>query len=114
MKVVYVAGKFRGKTPWEVHCNVQRAEAAALAVAEAGAMPMVPHKNTEHYDKLLTDHFWLDGTMELLRRCDAIYVFDDLHLQTSEGTRAEVAEAKLRGLPVLIGERAMRAWVLAA
>jgi hypothetical protein len=30
MKVVYIAGKFRGPNAWEIHRNVHRAEQAAL------------------------------------------------------------------------------------
>jgi len=111
MKIVYVAGKFRGETPWEVHRNVVQAEAAALDVARAGAMPLCPHKNTEHFDGMLTNEFWLAGTMELLRRCDAVYVFDPGHTETSSGTRAEVDEARRRGLPVFLDLDTLSEWV---
>lgn len=72
MPIVYVAGKFRGKTPWDVHLNVTHAETFALAVALLGASPLCPHANTAHFDKQLDDKFWLDATARLLEVSDAI------------------------------------------
>jgi hypothetical protein len=114
VKLVYIAGAFRAATPWAVHRNVARAEAAALQVAEAGAMPVCPHKISEHFDGLLTDAFWLAGTMELMRRCDAVYIFDPEHILRSRGTEAEVAQADLCGLPIFVGGTGLlllRDWV---
>ena len=71
MKVVYIIGPFRGKSHWEVAENVRNAERLGLEVAKLGAMPLIPHKNTENFDGLLTDEFWIEGTKELLRRADA-------------------------------------------
>jgi nucleoside 2-deoxyribosyltransferase len=104
MKLIYVAGKFRGKNHWEVRTNVLRAEEAALQLAINGAFPVVPHKNTENFDGLLTDKFWLDGTMELMRRCDGVWIFNQHHLDTSTGTRAEMAEARRLDIPVFLGD----------
>lgn len=71
MKVVYVAGPFRAKTAWGVAENVRAAERVALQIARLGAMPLCPHANTAHFDGECTANFWLEGTLELLRRCDA-------------------------------------------
>jgi nucleoside 2-deoxyribosyltransferase len=101
MKVVYVAGKFRGKTNWEIQQNVRRAEEVSLRVAELGAMPLCPHKNTEHFDGLLTAEFWLAGTLELMRRCDAVVLVEGW--RNSSGTMAEIEEANRLGIPVYDG-----------
>ena len=98
MKVVYVAGKFRGKTAWDVAENVRAAERVGFAVAAAGAMPLIPHANTAHLDGTLTGQFWLDGTMELLRRCDAVMMVPGW--PDSKGALAEREEANRLGLPV--------------
>ncbi len=103
MKLVYVAGKFRGPTAWDVAENVRRAEQAGLRVARAGAMPVIPHANTAHFDGQFNDAFWLEGTLEMLRRCDAIYVINQTDLATSKGTQGEHSEAVLMGIPVFIG-----------
>lgn len=97
--VVFIAGPYRGATPWDVEQNVRRAEALALRVAGAGAMPLCPHANTRFFDKQLTDEFWLAGIQELLRRCDAVALVDGW--ERSAGARAEVALAEGLGIPVL-------------
>jgi uncharacterized protein DUF4406 len=87
MPVVYVAGPFRAATAWKRHRNILEAEALAFRVAELGAMPLCPHTNTANFDGELTDGFWLAGTLELLRRCDAA-VFTD-RWDESRGAIAE-------------------------
>lgn len=98
MKVVYVAGPFRGPTQWDIQQNVRRAEALSLEVAKAGAMPLCPHKNTENFHGQLDDVFWLRGTVALLRRCDAMILVPGW--EHSEGTIAEIHEADRRGIRV--------------
>jgi hypothetical protein len=106
VKVVYVAGRFRGKTNWEIQQNVRRAEEVSLRVAELGGMPLCPHKNTEHFDGLLTAEFWLEGTLELMRRCDAVVLVPGW--ETSEGTKGEIAEANRLGIPVYTSVEGLR------
>jgi len=98
MKVVYIAGKYRGPNPWAVEQNVQAAQAVAAKVIVAGHMPLTPHLNTAHMEGLADDAFFLAGTMELLRRCDAVLCVSNW--RDSVGARAEVEEARRLGLPV--------------
>lgn len=93
-----MAGPFRASTPWQIQQNIRRAEELSLEVAKLGAMPLCPHKNTENFHGLLTDEFLLNGTMDLLRRCDAVVLCDGW--KQSIGTRGEVEEAKRLGIPV--------------
>lgn len=117
MKIIYVAGKFRGKNAWEVFKNVRAAEEVAFQVASLGAMPLTPHLNTANFDGTLDDKFWLDGTMELLRRCDAVMMVPGW--ETSTGATAERREAERLGLPIFEHRSPtsgveLRAWILAA
>lgn len=109
MKVVYIAGPFRGPSAWEIHCNVHRAEALSFEVARLGAMPLTPHKNTENMHGALPDAFFLDGTMELLRRCDAVLLTENW--TKSAGARAEAAEAGRRNIPCFMTLTALAAWL---
>lgn len=98
MKVVYIAGKFRGPTAWDIAENVRAAERAALEVAKRGAMPLCPHANTAHFHGQLTDQFWIDGTLELLKRCDGILCISGW--MNSAGALAEHAYADANGIEI--------------
>lgn len=112
MKVVYVAGKFRGPTAWEIEQNIRRAETVGMEVAKLGAAPLIPHANTRFFHGTLTDEFWLDATMAMLGRCDAVILVPQW--KESSGARAEVEEAKRRHLPVFEHIDHLAAWLRAA
>ncbi len=98
MKVVYIAGKFRGADAWEIANNIHKAATLALEVWKAGMTAICPHLNTAVFQGALPDDVWLKGDLEILSRCDAVLVVDNwMH---SEGARAEVAYAARRGIIV--------------
>ena len=97
--VVYVAGRFRGPTAWDIEKNVRAAEEVALMVAQAGAMPLCPHANTRFFHGQLTDEFWLEGTLALLACCDAMVLVPGW--ECSAGVEAEIKFAEKHGIPVL-------------
>lgn len=110
MKVVYIAGPFRGPTPWAIEQHVHHAEALAYEVAKLGAMPLCPQANTRHSHGLLTEEFWLEGTVELMSRCDAVLLTDDWH--DSAGARNEVQVAHKLSLPVFDSIDGLRVWLM--
>ncbi len=93
MKLIFIAGPFRGTTAWDVECNIRQAELLAFDVARIGSlvrpgcMFLCPHTNSRFFDGTLTGKFWLDGTMELLKRCDAAVFTKDW--RRSEGAVTE-------------------------
>lgn len=97
MKIIYIAGPFRGENAWQVEQNIREAEKLGFWVANQGAMPLIPHTNTRFFDGTLSQNFWLDGTLELLRRCDAM-VMTPLW-RSSSGACSEVEEAKRLDIP---------------
>lgn len=104
MKIVYIAGPFRAVTAWGIENNVRRAEEqAVLLVNMFGIMPLIPHANTRFFHGLGSDELWLEGTMELMRRCDAIYMCPGW--EQSEGSKAELAEAKSLGIPAFYHDK---------
>ena len=99
--VVYVAGPYRGPNRAAIELNIQAARHVGKLCCVKGWSPIIPHANTGHLDEALpgmSDDFWLDSTMELLRRADAVVLVPGWEM--SSGTRAEIAEATLRGIPV--------------
>src|SRR5690349_6591380 len=101
MKVIYVAGPFRGKSHWEIAENIRAAERLALEVWKLGAAALCPHLNTAHFQNAAPDEVWLEGDLELLSRCDAVLVTNDW--ERSAGARAEVDYALSKGIPVFTG-----------
>lgn len=99
MRVIYVAGPYRGDTVNEIHHNIQAARLAAEAVWNLGLVALCPHTNTAYMDGLADDEIFLAGGLELMRRCDAVYVFR--LRKGSRGTQAEIDEANRIGIPVL-------------
>ena len=98
MKVVYICGPFRAENAWEVEQNIRRAEETALAAWRTGDAVICPHTNTRFFDGAAPDNIWLDGDMEILRRCDRVILVDGW--MTSQGSLAEVEEAHRHGIPV--------------
>lgn len=94
---MYIAGPFRAPTAWGMAENVRAAERVGLAVARLGAMPLIPHANTAHFHGEGEDQLWVDGTLELLRRCDAAVFIPGW--PKSSGSRGEWEEARRIGMP---------------
>lgn len=97
LPLIYIAGPFRGPTPWHVAENVRAAERVAFEVAHAGAMPVCPHTMTAHFDGQLDGQFWVDGTLALLARCDAMVVQGEYW--NSVGTAGEIVYAEDNKMP---------------
>lgn len=109
MKVVYLAGPYRGETEYGVHQNIQRAEAVALEVWRLGAACLCPHKNTAYFGGFLPDEVWLEGARELLRRADAIFLMDNWEI--SAGAESERKLARDIGKPILFSLDELRTWL---
>lgn len=100
MKVVYIAGPYRGADAWAIESNIRRAEALALAVWKRGAAAVCPHANTRYFQGAAPDHVWLDGDLAILAKCDAVLMTPDW--ERSSGASAEYVFAKERGIKVLL------------
>ncbi len=95
MKVIYIAGKYRGQSEWQVKQNIQHAEKAAMRLWQKGYAVICPHLNTAFFGGGCDDSVWLEGDLEILKRCDAIYMLTGW--TDSEGSRAEFQLAKDMG-----------------
>jgi hypothetical protein len=100
VKLIYIAGKFSGSTRTNVENNIMAAVRVGIEVAKLGGMPVIPHANTAHPDFSIVQvySFWIEGTTELMRRCDAVMLVDGW--RESSGASGEVVEAEELGLPV--------------
>src|SRR5690606_1456587 len=97
--VVYICGPYRNSAREGVQMNITAALQVAKLASLKGWAALCPHANSAHLDAItpeLDDQFWLDSTMELMRRCDAVVLCPGW--QRSEGVRGELDEADVRGL----------------
>ena len=99
MKLIYTAGPYRAATPYDVRRNIERARDVAAALWRMGWAVVCPHANSAHLDGVVPEERFLEGDLEMLRRCDALVLIPGWHV--SEGSRAEKAEAERHGIPVL-------------
>lgn len=102
MKLIYIAGPYRGPNAWAIEQNIRRAEDAAAKVWAAGHAALCPHANSRHMDGVTSDENFLVGTMEMLRRCDAILLVAGW--RESQGSRAEQTFAASVGMPIFNAE----------
>src|SRR5438093_619441 len=112
MKLVSVIGPYRATTIHGIVENIRRAEALALEVWRSGAACICPHKNTALFDGAAEDSVWLEGDLEILRRCDAAICTDGW--QKSVGSCGDVALARELGIPVCETIEQLKAWLAEA
>ena len=98
MKVVYVAGKYRDQHPYLIQEHIDKAKELAKKVWAAGHAAICPHLNSINFEGLNTEQHFIDGTLELMRRCDVVLLVPNW--KDSEGTKGEIAEAHKLGIPV--------------
>jgi len=109
MPLVYVAGSFRGKTPWVVEQNIRKAEHKALEIAYFNAIPVCPHTMYRFFDKQRDDQFWLNATIGILNKCHGAYFLE--RWEESEGARLEMEFAGNWEKPVFSDMRDLREWI---
>ena len=112
MKLIYIAGPYRPYTGADgigigTPMNIAHAESTAVNLVNAlgryGLFPLVPHLNTRDFENQVEqndDQYFLDGTMAMLERCDAVLLTMPNADVVSTGTKAEVHRAHQLGIQV--------------
>lgn len=99
MKCIYVAARYRAPTVNGIHDHIEQARRCAVDLWKAGACALTPHLNSAYMDGVADDTVFLEGGLELLRRCDALVVVMD-DKEYSSGVCGEMALAEREGMPV--------------
>lgn len=109
--LVYVAGPFSAPDRAGVEKNIEDAVRVGIEIARLGVMPVIPHANTADpwFARVQPYEFWCTGTLELMRRCDAVVMVKGW--KRSRGARAEYEEAIARGMPVFFTLQELQAWL---
>jgi hypothetical protein len=92
MKLIYVAGPYTAETHTGIENNIRNAENVAIQLWAKGWAVICPHLNTAHFERYegvanIDYHTWIDGDMEILKRCDAIIMIENW--EYSKGSKAE-------------------------
>jgi nucleoside 2-deoxyribosyltransferase len=99
MKLIYIAGPYRAYLPdgkiniSGVHQNIEEAGKVALKYWQAGNAVICPHKNTAYFDGAAPDEVWLEGDLEMIRRCDAVVM-----MKGWENSKGSIKEHELAQL----------------
>ena len=97
-KLLYVAGPYSGDTKE----NIIRAEEVSIGLIRNGFHVYTPHKNMAGYEQYEDDKIgyktWIDMDLDILSRCDAIYVMKDS--ENSVGVQKETAFARKHKIPI--------------
>lgn len=95
--VIYVSGNCGDK---DISENIYKVREAAIQIWEAGYTPLAPYLSTAQYwkDCFCSQKEYLEGIIELLYRCDAIYMLDGW--EDSELAHEERNHALAEMLPI--------------
>lgn len=101
--VIYLASAIRPKGNQTLRSNINKAKYVALKLWEKGYTVICPAANTDlpseeaHKLNLSADE-WLNRDLEILKRCDAIFIVPDWEL--SEGVKGEILFARNNSIPI--------------
>ena len=102
MKVIYIAGPYRAKTERGLVENIRKSEDAAIRLWKQGYAVICSHKNTAHLGGICEEETFLNGDIEILKRCDVIYMLSNW--RKSNGACEEVRIAAENNIKVIYEE----------
>lgn len=98
MRVIFISGAYRADTKADICRNIKKAREVAIKLWQDGWAVICPHSNTALFDGEADDSVWLKGDLEILSRCDAIYMM--ANWDKSKGARDELIFAQNEGIEV--------------
>ncbi len=98
--IIYISGKYTGKTLEETNENIEYAKKVAIYLWDRGYVALCPHTNSPHAESECSATYddYLNGDLELLSRCDAIVMLSNWNF--SNGAKVELEFAKANNIPI--------------
>lgn len=98
--IIYISGKYTGKTEAETIENIAAARKVAVELWEKGFTVICPHLNTSLFETDCNVDYatYLKGYLEILARCDAMILLPNW--EQSEGANIEYDFAVAHYIPV--------------
>lgn len=109
MKLVYTAGPYTAKHPYQVHQNIEISREMSLKIWKAGHAALSPHLNSAQFDGIATYKVFLEGTLIMMERCDAVVMLSGW--EKSRGSIGEEGRAKELGIPVFYSWEELEEWL---
>ncbi len=99
VKIIYIAGKYSARNDHEKRVNIDIAREEAEFVWANGGVALCPHLNSAWMSGICPEKNFIDGYLEILKRCDALYTC--YNWRDSKGAIREVEFAIRWKIPVL-------------
>jgi len=97
-QVIYVAGPYTADTDFKRRENIKKADEVTARLWHMGFYAICPHKITAFYGGLCDEKVFIEGGLEILRRCDAVVLVEGW--EGSGGTIGEIEEAMKLHIPI--------------
>jgi len=97
-KLIYVAGPYTAETDFKRLENIKKADEVTAKLWYQGFYAVCPHKITAFFGGLCDESVFIEGGLEILRRCDAVVLVEGW--ERSGGTLGEIEEAFRLHIPV--------------
>jgi hypothetical protein len=108
-KLVFLACKYSEPHTYQIARNIHHATHFAHEVALLGAVPLCPALIGSHFEGTQSYLWWGDAYINLLRRCDAVFMVPGY--ERSNGAMKEMTEALAIGLPVFFELDDLKGWL---
>jgi hypothetical protein len=99
--LVYVIGAYSKNDSGDIQEHIKQAEFVSIRLLRAGYHVFTPHKNTANYewyeDDFITYRTWIEMDLNILSRCDAIFIMDNA--KDSKGSQIEIEFAQSMKIP---------------
>ena len=101
MRLIYLAGAYRENEANELFYNIAHGRIRQVDFSKKfkNLVPVLPHVMFLDIASSRPESYFLEATLEVMMRCDAVWVFDP-NWKYSKGTVNEVDIAKSLNIPV--------------
>ena len=98
-RLIYICGPYRNTNEEKKKENIWHALRVSVRLWELGFFCITPHLNTANFEFYtnLDESIWLEGNLEMLSRCDCVFMLKGF--ETSAGSLKEYELAQKLGLP---------------
>ena len=93
-RLIFVSGPYNARTEEEKRANIWHAVRVACRLWELGFFVICPHLNSANFEFYtnLDESVWVEGDLEMVRRCDCVFMLKGYETSTGSLMELELAE----------------------